>query len=434
MKSLLTFIDLSATILLKTIIAMFMLRCPKPTAATLLLMSGWTFSMNAQLTSPEQSAARGLQLSAISVAVPFLMIAPDARAAAMGESGVANAHPEAAMHWNPAIMSTTENDVSISATYAPWFSAVLPRVHFAYLSGVKRIGSRHVVGSSVRLLHQFQRSSPVGLGTSEKVYPREWSVDFGYAFRLNAHWHLGAAARLVNSNLMTKPNGQPGKQAPAFDFGAFRNVQTTLGSKPGFWNLGLNISNIGTKRGYASVLRVDFLPANLRLGSAMGIDLSKGHRLVVTADANKLLVPSEPIYKKSNGQFVLDSNGNYVIAAGKNPDVNAIQGMMQSFTDAPGVPIRDPNGNITGTERGSVLREEIREINFSAGMEYVALSRFAARVGYFQEHFSKGNRSHLTLGAGFKFQSFSLEVSYLLATTSYNPMGNTFRATAILVL
>jgi hypothetical protein len=144
---------------------------------------------------------------------------------------------------------------------------------------------------------------------------------------------------------------------------------------------------------------------------------------------NKLLVPTPPVYLlDSSGNVAVDDQGNFVIASGKDPDRGVAAGMFGSFSDAPGVVFYDDNQNVQ-VESGSILREELREINFGAGLEYWYAKQFAFRGGYFWEHFTKGNRKYVTLGAGLKYNVFSLDLSYLIANTQRSPLANTLRFT-----
>ena len=177
---------------------------------------------------------------------------------------------------------------------------------------------------------------------------------------------------------------------------------------------GLNISNIGSKISYSDATTdTDFIPTNLRFGPRLSIDLDEYNRLSFFADVNKLLVPTPPIYAlDENGQTITDENGNKKIEAGKDPNVNTIQGLLQSWYDAPGG-----------------FSEEMREFYYSIGTEYWYNKAFAVRAGYFWEHENKGNRKYFTLGAGLKYNVFGLDFSYLIPTQQRNPLENTLRFT-----
>jgi len=176
---------------------------------------------------------------------------------------------------------------------------------------------------------------------------------------------------------------------------------------------GFNISNIGSKMSYTAneAAIKDFLPTNLRLGSGFNLHLDDYNEISWEINFNKLLVPTPPIYATdSTGNTIKDSEGNLVIEAGKDPNVGVVQGMFQSFGDAPGG-----------------FKEELQEITIGTGFEYWYAHQFAVRVGYFYEHPNKGNRQYITLGVGVRYNIFTLDFSYLIATTQRNPLANTLR-------
>lgn len=186
---------------------------------------------------------------------------------------------------------------------------------------------------------------------------------------------------------------------------------------------GINIANMGNKISYSENQIEAFIPINLRLGGALTTWLDEYNSLTFTADINKLLVPTPPIYAVDSvdGGTLLDEDGNMIIEHGKDPDVSVPFGMIRSFWDAPGVLLED------GTR--SVLREELNEIMISAGIEYWYREQFAIRTGYFHEHATKGNRKFFTAGIGVKLNIFSLDFSYLIPVKQNNPLANTLRFT-----
>jgi hypothetical protein len=95
--------------------------------------------------------------------------------------------------------------------------------------------------------------------------------------------------------------------------------------------------------------------------------------------------------------------------------------MVRSFFDAPGIIMSDGSR--------SVLREELREITYSVGMEYWYRNQFAIRGGYFHEHETKGNRKYFTAGVGLRLNVFALDFSYLIPVKQNNPLANTLRFT-----
>lgn len=390
--------------------------------------------MSGQLTT-QSDRANQIQLNTITTAVPFLLIAPDSRAGALGDAGVALSPDANSLHWNPAKMAFGEDDYEIALSYSPWLRALVPDMNLAYLSGYKRLNKNQSVGAALRYFTLGNITFTDEFGSVLRDYkPSEFSLDFGFAQKFGPRFSGGIAGRFVNSNLtggtaVGGANSKPGRSV-AVDVSAFyTNDDLELGDKDAILNVGVNISNIGAKMAYTETADRDFIPTNLKLGTAYSIMLDDFNKLTLLFDANKLLVPTPPIYQTENGIPVLDSEGNYVVALGKDPNVGVAGGILNSFSDAPGIPIRDDKGNITGVESGSVFKEELREINLSGGMEYIYASQFAFRLGYFYEHFSKGNRQFISLGAGLRYSVFTIDMSYLISTTQNNPLANTLRFT-----
>jgi hypothetical protein len=187
------------------------------------------------------------------------------------------------------------------------------------------------------------------------------------------------------------------------------NDELELGDKDATYAFATNISNIGAKISYTKSADRDFLPTNLRLGNSLKLKLDDYNAFTVLLDFNKLLVPSPPII--ADGKII----------AGKDPNVGVVSGMLQSFYDAPGVPKADGSLN--------VLQEEMREVNICGGVEYMYNNLFGVRAGYFNEHATKGNRRYFTLGAGVRFNVFTLDLAYLIPTQQRNPLENTIRFT-----
>jgi long-subunit fatty acid transport protein len=238
--------------------------------------------------------------------------------------------------------------------------------------------------------------------------PNEFSVDGAYSLKLSKNLSGGIGLRYIHSNLTggVAPQGsEPTHPGNAFaaDISAFWTKKLNTENKPGNFSLGLDISNLGTKISYSNDTYQEFLPANLRIGAAYSVELDDYNSITLTLDVNKLLVPTPP---------VLDSTGT-VIIAGMDPNVSQITGMFQSFHDAPGG-----------------FTEEIHELMYSAGMEYWYNKQFAVRLGYFDEHKTKGNRKYFSMGIGVKLNVLALDFAYLVPSAGrQNPLANTLRFT-----
>jgi hypothetical protein len=377
------------------------------------------------------------QINTITTAVPFLMISPDSRAGGMGDGGVAVSADANAIHWNPSKLAFAEHDGEFTMSYSPWLRNLVPDMSLAYLAGYKRLSNKKsAIGGSLRyfnlgsILFTDQNGS-----TIRDFKPAEFAVDLVFAQQFSENFSGGVAIRYINSNLtggisVQGANTKAGQSVAADVSMFYTKPDMQVGDKDATFSFGLNISNIGAKMSYSETAAQNFIPINLRLGPAFTLDLDKYNKLTFAFDVNKLLVPTPPVYQlDENGALILDpATGEYVIASGKNPNVGVATGMIQSFSDAPGNVSYDDNGNII-VEDGSRMREEFREINIGGGLEYWYAEQFAFRTGYFWEHYTKGNRKYVTLGAGVRYNVFSLDLSFLIANTARSPLANTLRFT-----
>lgn len=379
-------------------------------------------NVDAQLNN-QNTRAQQVQLNTLTTAVPFLMIAPDSRSGGIGDAGVALSADASSIHWNPAKMAFAKNEFEMSMSYSPWLRKLVNDMNLAYLSGYKKLNKNQAVGGALRFFSLGEITFTDESGTAVRNFkPAEFSLDVAFSQRLSERFAGGIAARFVNSNLTggTPALGadtKPGRSA-AVDVSLFyTNDDVELGSKDAILNFGMNISNIGVKMSYTETAERDFIPANLRLGTALTLLLDEYNQLTFTLDANKLLVPTPPVYSQEDGSEIV---------SGYDPNVGVATAIVQSFYDAPGIVTFDENNN-PSVEAGSILREELREINLGGGMEYVYDNQFAFRTGYFYEHYTKGNRQFITLGAGLKYTTFAIDLSYLISTTQQNPLANTLR-------
>lgn len=380
----------------------------------------------AQLSATEQRAQE-VQLNTITTAVPFLMIAPDSRSGGMGDAGVALSADASAIHWNPAKLAFAENEFELALSYSPWLRALVSDMNLAYLSGFKKLNKNQAVGAALRFFSLGNITFTDETGTAIRDFkPAEFSLDVAFSQKLSEKFSGGIGARFINSNLTGGTNvlgadSKPGRSV-AVDVSVFyTNDDVEIGGRDAIWNWGLNVSNIGSKMSYTATAERDFIPTNLKLGTAITLLLDDYNELTFTLDANKLLVPTSPKYSKIQGN-------EDTIISGFDPDVGVATALIHSFYDAPGVVDETETGEVT-VESGSILKEELREINLGGGMEYWYDKQFAFRAGYFYEHFTKGHRQFITLGASLKYTVFAIDMSYLISTTQQNPLANTLRFT-----
>jgi long-subunit fatty acid transport protein len=320
-------------------------------------------------------------------------------------------------------MVFSDNEMEMSLSYAPWLRALVDDMNLAYLSSVRRLNQRQAYGLALRYFSLGNITFTDEVGTTIRDFqPAELSLDGGFSQKFTDKFSGGFSARFIHSNLTGGTAVQGAESRPGISVAAdvsmyYVNKNADWGKKDGVFSLGMNMSNLGAKMSYTETAARDFIPANLRLGAAYETILDDYNSLTFALDANKLLVPTQPIY-------ALDDPS--VIVSGMDPNVGVATGIVHSFYDAPGIVTFDADGN-PDILAGSVLKEELREVNLGAGMEYNFADVFAFRTGYFYEHFSKGNRQFITLGAGVKYTVFTVDLSYLISTTQQNPLANTLR-------
>lgn len=396
--------------------------------------------VHAQPCDPQFQAAGqqcGDQLNTITTAVPFLIISPDSRAGGMGDAGVAVSPDANAIHWNPAKLAFAENDGEFFMSYSPWLRNLVPDMSLAYLAGYKRLSNkRSAVGGSLRYFNLGSiLFTDINGATIRDFKPAEFAVDLAFAQQFSDRVSGGVAIRYVNSNLtggisVQGANSKAGQSVAADVSAYYVNDEMQVSGRDATLAFGINISNIGAKMSYTETAAQDFIPINLRLGPSFKLDLDEYNSITFAFDVNKLLVPTPPVYLlDENGAVVIDPvTGRPAVASGVDPTVGVAAGMFGSFSDAPGVVYYDDNGNLL-IESGSRFREEMREINLAGGFEYWYADQFAFRTGYFWEHYTKGNRKYFTIGAGVRYNIFSLDLSYLIANMQRSPLANTLRFT-----
>lgn len=387
-------------------------------------------SIFAQSTTGDQI----FQLNTITTAVPFLLITPDSEAGAMGDAGCATDINSSAIHWNPAKLGFVKNDLEFSVNYTPWLKALVNDISLAYLSGYKKIDKNSSFGFGLRYfsLGLIQFTDNVGSSIGQ-FKPNEFALDFAYGRKLGKFFSGGIAARYVNSNLtggipVQGQNTKPGRSGAVDISCLYAKNDLKVGNGDGTFSVGMNISNIGAKISYATSTQKDFLPTNLRLGTAFQARPDAYNKFTIAVDFNKLLVPSPPLY---------DPNNALVIVSGKDREtIGVASGIINSFSDAPGYFLYDASGRIESDAngkpiivKGSAFKEELREINIGSGVEWWYANQFAVRGGYFHEHVTKGDRKYVTFGLGLKYRVFGLDVSYLLSVKRQSPLANTLRFT-----
>ncbi|NTW33752.1 MAG: type IX secretion system outer membrane channel protein PorV [Bacteroidetes bacterium] len=360
------------------------------------------------------------QLNTITTAVPFLMIAPDARSGGLGDAGVASTPDASSLHWNPAKYAFIEKEMGISVSYSPWLRALVNDINLAYLSGYKKFGNDQAIAASLLFFSMGDITFTDIVGnTIGQFKPSEYAFDACYSRKLSENFSGGVSLRYIHSNL-TGGQYVGGAQSHAgnsvaTDVSSYYQKEFKIKETPAKLGLGINLSNIGAKISYTETTIRDFIPMNLRLGGALTVDIDAYNSIALIVDANKLLVPTPPIYQTDSSNMPLyGSNGKPLIQSGKDPNVGIVSGIFQSFADA-------PNG----------FKEEISEISLATGIEYWYDKQFAIRAGFFYEDKDKGNRKFFTVGAGLKYNVFGLDFAYLIPVEQRNPLENTLRFTLL---
>lgn len=348
---------------------------------------------------------------AITTAVPFLLVSPDARSGGLADIGAASAPDANSQHWNAAKYPYLSDDLALSLTYSPWLLNMVPDMSLAYLTAAKKIDPMSTVAFSLLFFSMGEvtfRQTPDDPGVNYN--PNEFSIDASYSRKLIEDLSIAVTGRFIYSNLTLgqQVDGVDTKAglAGAVDIGLYYQHMFDLkGFEGGLLSFGLSISNIGNKISYvpgASTAEKDFLPANLRLGLGFDWHIDSYNRLAFLGEINKLLVPTPAIY---------DTLGQVV--RGMDNGVPVFTGILHSFYDAPGG-----------------FKEEMKEIQWSLGAEYWWNNLVSVRLGYFHESMDKGARQYMTIGAGIRYNIFGLDLSYLIPTTQVsgsNPLKNTLR-------
>lgn len=343
----------------------------------------------------------------ITTAVPFLTIAADARAAGMGDMGVATSTDVFSQQWNPAKFAFAERKMGIGISYTPYLESIITDIALLNANYYNKINERSAFAVSVRYftlgeieLRQFAND----IGTTAK--PNEFAIDGSYSLKLSDQFSMAVGGRFISSNLELQDSGADSQAGNSFAVdvaGYYRSREIAYDKFSGRWRGGFNISNLGGKIQYDGGGQENFLPTNLKLGGGFDFILDQDNVLGITTEFNKLLVPT-PRDFDGDGDVDSEDNAQY-------QNISFFNGVFESFGDA-------PDG----------FSEELKEFTWALGMEYIYQDAFMIRTGYFNESEAKGSRKFFTLGAGFKFKSAQIDLSYLFSSSKVrNPLENTLR-------
>ena len=342
----------------------------------------------------------------ITTAVPFLMISADARASGLGEQGVATSPDAFSQHWNPAKYVFLDSKSGVGVSYTPYLSKLVSDVFLANLNYYNVIDDRSSWSTSFKYFSLGDidiLQNPQDIPYLEN--PNEFTLDASYILKLNDNFSMGVTGRYLMSDVKLQSVDSDSSSASSFAVdisGFYQSDERAYENFNGLWRFGFNISNMGPKMKYEELGKNNFIPTNLKLGSAFDFIFDSSNKLSINLELNKLLVPSPsvPIY-----------NSNDQIIGYNQADVTFLSGLFKSFGDA-------PDG----------FSEELKEITLSLGLEYTYNDSFALRVGYFGENEDKGARKYVTFGTGFSLEEIDLDLSYLLSSSSViSPLENTLR-------
>jgi len=342
----------------------------------------------------------------ITTAVPFLMISADARASGLGEQGVATTPDAFSQHWNPSKYVFSEKLKGIGVSYTPYLSKLVSDVFLANINYFNVIDERSSWSTSFKYFSLGDIDiiqNPQDIPILEN--PNEFTIDASYSLKLSDVFAMAVTGRFLMSDVKLQSVDSDSDSASSFAVdisGFYQSDVKVYETFSGILRAGFNLSNLGPRMKYEELGRKNFIPTNLKVGTAYDFIFDSSNKISINFELNKLLVPSPsiPIY-----------NSNNQIIGYNQADVGFLSGVFKSFGDA-------PDG----------FSEELKEITLALGLEYLYNDSFAIRAGYFNEHENKGARKYLTFGTGFKLTDINLDLSYLLSTSSIiSPLENTLR-------
>ena len=349
--------------------------------------------------------AQNDEVNPITTAAPFLLIAPDARAGGLADMGVATSPDVSSLHYNPAKYAFSESQWQIGLNYTPWLRNLTNDVSLTSLFVSNKINERSAWATSLTYFSlgsiELTDGSGISLGTEN---PNEFAIDGTYSLKLSEVISMAVGLRYIHSNLAVRVDNSEIQTINTFAVDVamyYQSLERNYGDFNGRWRAGVNISNMGPKVELVVGGQESFIPTNFKIGGGFDFILDNSNTITAGLELNKLLVPTPPIRDNATGEII----------AGMDDNVGFLQGMFQSWYDAP---------------RG--FEEEMEEFIWQASAEYLYNDVFALRAGYFHESPNKGNRQYFTLGAGFKFRSTSLDISYLINSSDVNnPLESTLR-------
>ena len=340
--------------------------------------------------------------------VPFLLITPDARAAAMGEQGVATSADAYSQQWNPSKYVFSEQKSGFGISYTPYLSKLVNDIFLGNITYFNKNTERSAWAMSFKyfslgdiVLNDLVAGTIIEQGIER---PNELTLDFSYSLLLNTKYSIAVATRFIRSDLKISSDlDATSANTLGVDIaGFYKSDLFDFAKKKARLRIGFNISNIGPRLKYDEGGQKNFIPTNLKVGSGLNLHLDSDNKISFNLEFNKLLVPSPvPVLNENTGE----------IDRYEQPDISFLSGIFESFSDAPGG-----------------YTEELKEVTWGIGSEYNFQDAFALRAGYFNESLEKGSRRYFTLGTGFSLNFADIDISYLFSTSRVrSPLENTLR-------
>ena len=354
----------------------------------------------------------------ITTGVPFLLVAGDARSAGMADNGVATSTDAYSQQWNPAKYSFSLDKQGFALSYTPYLVELVNDISLGQVNYFNKINDRGAFASSLRFFSLGEIELRESFDAQPNVVkPAEFALDLSYSQKLSERFSMAVAGRYIRSNLRIPSEGQSAAAASSFAFdiaGFYQSEETAFTDFDGRWRAGFNFQNLGPKINYDqsadNTVGSNFLPANLKLGGGFDFILDEYNKVGLNLEFNKLLVPTpqEPKDLDEDGEISSSEKSQNNIEYNK---IGWFDGAFKSFNDA-------PDG----------FSEELKEVTYSVGAEYMYQDSFAFRLGYFHESPDKGARKFFSLGTGFTYNVVKIDVSYLFSASNVkNPLENTLR-------
>ena len=393
--------------------------------ALICITSLFSITSYSQLVNPIEINTRNM-LNPIIYSGDFMLLSVDARAAGMGDQGIALDPDANSIHWNTAQMAFSEDKMGYSVSFYPWLNSLVNDIFVGAASGYGTFGEnrKHALAGMFNWITLGELHTTDPFGNIIATYrPFDLRAVAGYAIQLSSRNSMGINAQFFYSDVIADtPFGDGSASSVSVDISyAYCNDEISIGGLSSILRWGINISNLGNKLKFFDTDTIgDFIPANFRVGVSYHVKFTTDHSMTLLGSTNKLLVPTSPV-----------RNSSSEVVSGYDPiDVSVPGSWFRSFYDAPGTLWLHPDGSYE-LQKGSRLKEEMSEIQWSIGTEYKFKDYAAVRFGYFHETYRKGNRKFLTFGLGGGFKGFNLDVSYWLPFSNLSPLKHQMKFTLL---